>query len=66
VETSKLHAAAAGMIEAHGIERALEICETSENEMYEAGNLLGLAAWRGIKSAIQDLQSRPAPGTKLN
>ncbi len=64
MEPRKLHAAAAGMIEAHGVERALEICEACEKAMHEAGNLLGLTAWRGIESAILDQQNLP-PAPKL-
>jgi hypothetical protein len=48
----------------HGLEKALAICEEREAAMYEAGDLLGLAAWRGIKSAIRDLQAKAPPGTK--
>lgn len=65
-EPLDLYRAATVFLKQHGPKRALEICEEREAAMYEAGDLLGLAAWRGIKSAIQDLQAKPPPGTKLN
>ncbi len=49
---------AQAFLDKHGRDRALEISEQGEDEMYETGNLLGVAAWRGIRSAIFTLTRR--------
>jgi hypothetical protein len=63
-EPLDIYRAATVFLKQHGLEKALAICEEREAAMYEAGDLLGLAAWRGIKSAIRDLQAKAPPGTK--
>jgi hypothetical protein len=65
-EPLDIYRAASVFLKEHGLEKALAICDEREAAMYEAGDLLGLAAWRGIKSAIQDLQAKPPPGSKLH
>lgn len=65
-EPMDLYRAAKIFLEQHGRERALAICEEKEQEFYVKGELLGLAAWRGIKSAILEMTKKPDPGTKLH
>lgn len=54
-----VHIAARVFLDQHGRESAIAVCESNEDERYEAGDLLGVAAWRGIRSAIFRLTSRP-------
>ncbi len=50
--------AAQAFLDKHGRDEAIEISERAEDEMYEMGNLQGVATWRGIRSAIFDLTRR--------
>jgi len=50
--------AARVFLDQHGRDRALEISEQREDEMFDDGNLLGVAAWRGVRSAIFELTRR--------
>lgn len=47
--------AARAFLDKHGRDVALEISEQAEDEMIDAGNLMGVATWRGIRSAIFQL-----------
>ena len=50
--------AAQAFLHKHGRDVALEISEQAEDAMVDAGNLQGVATWRGIRSAIFQL-TRP-------
>lgn len=53
------------LMKQHGTERALAICDEREASMRRADDVLGCAAWRGIRRAIEELDAKPT-GEALN
>ncbi len=66
VDDVDLYRSAWVLMKQHGTVRALEICEERYVEMAKQDDLLGACAWRGIKSAIEELERKPKPGEPMN
>lgn len=66
VDDVDLYRSAWVLMKQHGTERALEICTQREAELAKQDDLIGACAWRGIKSAIEELDRKPKPSEPMN